>query len=188
MRDAVRRSAVIIILLAVSVLVGILIEFGIDRFDRHTYPRKYEGIVQKYAAEYSVPEEIVFSVIKTESGFDPNAVSSAGAKGLMQLLPVTMEWLAQYRGETCDLGMIHDPDTNIRYGTFYLSYLYERFGDWDTAFAAYNAGPGNVAEWLEDEAYAKDGKLTAIPYRETENYVRKIRAAMEKYTELYGEK
>ena len=85
--------------------------------------------------------------------------------------------------------MIYDPETNVRYGTFYLSLLYKRYENWETALAAYNAGPGEVDSWLEDEKYSSDGvSLKNIPYKETRLYVKKIIKASEKYLKLYYEK
>ena len=81
---------------------------------------------------------------------------------------------------------IYDPDTNIRYGVWYLSYLYGRFDSWDNAFAAYNAGPGNVSKWLKDSEYSSDGEtLSYIPFKETRNYVVKVNRAIEVYDRLY---
>lgn len=84
--------------------------------------------------------------------------------------------------------MLYDPATNIKYGTYYLSYLYLRYNSWDEVFAAYNAGHGNVDEWLEDEQYTnKDGKLSHIPFEETKNYVKKVNNAIDVYKRLYYE-
>ena len=87
--------------------------------------------------------------------------------------------------------MLYDPETNIKYGTYYLSRLYNRFGDWDTALAAYNGGEGNVSEWLKDKKYSDDGiklKTDKIPdeFSETKNYVKKVNKALKKYKELYN--
>ena len=146
--------------------------------------------MEKYAEEYGVPEHIVYAVIKTESGFDASAQSGAGAIGLMQLMPDTFEWLTDSKlCEYLDRGMMYDPDTNIRYGVYYLSYLFGRYRDWSTALAAYNAGPGNVDEWLADAEYSSDGvTLKRIPFKETRNYVKKVNIASEKYKSLYYEK
>ncbi len=148
------------------------------------YPIKYEEYVTKYSNEYSVPEPLIYAVIKTESNFDENAESRVGAKGLMQLMPDTFDWIDSKIGEGQE--QITDPETNIKYGTYLLSWLYDYFGDWDTAIAAYNAGHGRVGNWLEDSRYSQDGKtLNEIPLSETKNYVNKVNKTKKQYEEIY---
>ncbi len=187
-RTALVRSAVIISILVLSVLSGLLIQFLFDKFERKEYPMDYSEYVTKYASEYGVPEHIVYAVIKTESDFQSSAVSEAGAVGLMQLMPDTFNWLCTMTRENHDTGMLYNPETNIKYGTYYLSYLYLTYGDWDTVFAAYNAGMGNVNSWLGDKA-EEDGakKLEEIPFEETRKYIEKVRKADEIYLRLYFE-
>lgn len=154
--------------------------------EKGIYPLKYEEYVYKYAQEFDVPESIVFAVIKTESDFRKDAVSPANACGLMQLTEDTYNDCQRWLGETKPEEDIFDIETNIKYGTYYLSRLYNNiYGDWDLVYAAYNAGPGNVAAWLEDPEICVDGKLVNIPFEETDNYVRKVNKAREKYLELY---
>ena len=84
--------------------------------------------------------------------------------------------------------MLYDPETNIRYGTYMLSRLYARYGDWTVALAAYNAGTGKVGDWLADASYADgNGGLKKIPYRETRQYVTKVTKAVKTYDRLYGD-
>ena len=176
------------IILAASVIFGVLYSIVVEAIEKRTYPRKYEEFVVKYAAEYGLPEKLIYSVIKTESDFDPSAVSHATppALGLMQLTEETYEWVASKLKESPSAFDIYDPDTNIRYGTWYLSYLYGRFESLDVALAAYNAGPGNVSKWLGDSEYSSDGEtLDYIPFKETRNYVKKVENAMEIYDRLY---
>jgi len=152
------------------------------------YPQKYTAEVEEYSKEFGVEEATVYAVIKSESGFREDVESHAGAIGLMQLMPSTFEWLQdkledeiKYTAED-----LKKPDINIRYGTYFLSYLLERYGDLDTACAAYNAGTTTVDEWLSDKRYSDDGiKLKVIPYPETESYVRKIADAREMYLKIY---
>lgn len=153
---------------------------------RLVYPRKYEDFVTKYATQFNVPEEIVYAVIKTESNFDPDALSSAGAVGLMQIMPATFEWLTDMNGETLSPLLLNDPETNIRYGVFFLRYLYEYYGNYPTAFAAYNAGMGNVGKWLASDEYSTNGSLTHIPFPETSEYVRLVTKRAEQYKKLYN--
>ncbi len=186
-------APLIIILIVAAILFGFLFDMILTQIERVIYPKpdEYSAFVEKYALEYGVSEELVYSVIKTESGFDSSAVSNKGAIGLMQMMPTTFEWLTNdILREHLDKGMLYDPETNIKYGTYYLSRLYNRFGDWNTAIAAYNGGEGNVSEWLSDTRYSDDGKklnVDKIPdeFAETENYVKKVNKALKKYKELY---
>ena len=84
--------------------------------------------------------------------------------------------------------MVFDAETNVKYGTFFLSFLYGEFGDWDTAFAAYNAGRNKVKSWLQDESISKDGKLVNIPYSETANYIKKVNKAWDYYSKNHFNK
>lgn len=186
-------APLILILIAVAIAVGFLFDFICTQIELKIYPKpdQYVEFIEKYSKEYGVSEEMIYAVIKTESGFDSSAVSNKGAVGLMQMMPSTFEWLtADILRENLDRGMLYDPETNIKYGTYYLSRLYNRFGDWDTAIAAYNGGEGNISEWLDDTKYSADGKkldIEKIPdeFSETENYVKKVNRAMNKYKELY---
>lgn len=153
------------------------------------YPQKYSESVSRYAAEFQVDEPLVYAVIRTESGFREDVESYAGAIGLMQLMPSTFEWLQ----EKLDGGVIYTSeslktaDINIRYGTYFLSLLLERYdGNISTACAAYNAGITNVDEWLGDSRYSADGHtLTTAPYAETQSYIERIEKAEQLYRELY---
>lgn len=151
------------------------------------YPLDYRDFIVKYCDEYSVPYDLLCAIIRTESSFDANALSSAGAIGLMQLLPSTAREIADRMGESFEKVKLYDPETNIKYGCFYIRYLYRNLGEnWDTACAAYNAGIGRVLNWLSDPSYSKDGiSLFNIPIQETKNYVEKVNKYQIKYKELY---
>lgn len=183
------RSVVIVVILLFSIGMGFLLDMLISWGERIAYPKPetYAKYVKTYAERFDVPEHVIYAVIEVESDFDADAVSDAGAVGLMQLMPDTFKWLTQsILFEYCDVGLRYDPETNIRHGTCYLSWLYERYGRWDLVFAAYNAGQGNVDEWLDNEEYADgEGGLAEIPFTETRNYVGKVTSAMEKYDRLY---
>ena len=185
-KKALYRSMVIIVILILSVLCGLLFQFFYDKYERAAYPREFSEFVENYSEEYGVPAHIVYAVIKTESDFDSSAVSEAGAVGLMQMMPDTFTWLTTVTKDNHDKGMLYDPETNIQYGTYYLSYLYRKYGSWETVYAAYNAGEGNVDKWLGDkmdEGGAK--KLDEIPFEETSGYVKKVKKAAEIYERLY---
>ena len=107
----------------------------------------------------------------------------------MQLLPDSFDWIQRVEEgeEIYSHDALLDPAVNIRYGSLTLKYLLDRFdGNEKAAIAAYNAGPGNVDIWLEDERYSRDGKnLDEIPFDETRSYVSKVLAAKDKYENLY---
>ena len=185
-RKTARRSAAILAILLLSVLAGFLYSVIFERLDRVRYPQQYQNYVAEYSAAYGVPEYIIYAVIKTESDFVSNAVSSAGAVGLMQLTPDTFEWISMLMKETNDPGMLYDPGTNIRCGTYLLSYLYMRYNRWDVVFAAYNAGVTRADQWLTDpQCVDENGELVHIPFEETEKYVKKVNDAMDVYQRLY---
>ncbi len=180
-----KKTFTILGILVVAALVATLWERVDDAFLRKTHPQKYAESVEKYAAEYDVPESVVYAVIKTESGFTPDAVSLKGAIGLMQITPDTFDWLCSKTGGEANALLLYEPDTNIRYGTYFLSLLHNEYKAWDTVYAAYNAGRGRVNSWLASEEYNNNGRLKNIPYEETASYVKKVEKAQSIYARLY---
>ena len=169
-----------------AVAVAALCVFALAKLREDSeYKMLYSAEISAASEEFSVSQELIYAMVRTESGFDPTAKSKAGAMGLMQLLPSTFEEVAGRLKEAPEPAMIYDPLYSIRYGAFYISYLIRCFGNEEAAIAAYNAGMGNVRSWLADSRYSDDGKtLKAYPYRETENYVNKVVAAREKYKSM----
>ena len=184
-----RKTAMFIALVIVGAFILALgIDICLTFIGKQIYPLKYEEYVEKYASEYNVPPSLVYGIIKTESDFDPKAVSSAGALGLMQMMPDTFTWLSssEHLDENLPVSSIYEPDVSIRYGVYYLKYLYEKFNDWETVAAAYNAGEGNVSQWLNDPEYCdKDGSLKKIPFEETKKYTHKVTLAKNFYERTY---
>ena len=153
------------------------------------YKKDYKEYVQKYAQEYNVDENLIYALIKAESNFNSNAKSSKDAIGLMQL----MESTAQDVCKKTDLQISSDelsekllePDININIGTKYLSILIQKYGNIEIAITAYNAGIGTVDNWIEKGIINSDGSnVENIPYKETNNYVRKILRDYKIYTNL----
>ena len=148
---------------------------------------KYQQYVTTYAAEHNLPPSLVYAVIRTESGFEADAQSAAGAKGLMQLMDATYETAQRnLPGEALPIERVFDPDVNIRSGCWMLGYCFSKFDDPTAALAAYNAGHNRVKSWLKDSRYSDDGvTLKEIPLEETRNYVERVLDAQQKYIELY---
>lgn len=177
---------------AIVVIVGIVYAVGkLPEIERnYVYPEKYRQYVEKYAAENGLDKYFVYAVIKTESNFDPEAVSDAGAVGLMQIMEDAFDWVQYRMGEECageEYSDLYDPETNIKYGTCLLRLLCEEYGCKETAAAAYHTGRGNVNSWLSDKDCSSDGKtLENIPSSATGHYVHKVMTAYEGYTNLYS--
>lgn len=148
------------------------------------YPLKYQEEISEYSKEFGVDMALVYATIKVESNFNEKAVSDKNAIGLMQIKKETGEYIATLLADK-DFDLL-DKKTNIRYGTFYLKYLSEKFTNFNAMVCAYNAGEGKVTEWLKDNSKSKDGvSLTSIPYKETENYLTRINKCYKKYKKLY---
>lgn len=185
------RTAAVVLLIPVLLLAALCIGVLLDKTTVHLYnrfyPRKYMALVELAAERWSIPESVIYGVIHTESGFREDAVSHAGAVGLMQLTADTYEWVYFLRGEECDPDTIAIPAYNIDAGAYLLSWLYARYGRWDTVYAAYNAGYARVNGWLSDDAITEDGVLVHIPITETENYVARCTEAEEIYRTFYAD-
>lgn len=152
------------------------------------YPIKYQEYVEKYAGEFKLEPALVYAVIRTESKFDPYAVSPAQAKGLMQLQDETAQDCAKaLKLKNFKTDDLFEPETNIRLGSYYLRKLIDRYdGNLETAAAAYNGGPGNVEKWLRDKSLINEkGELVHVPFPETRNYVERVMEAYEVYQDLY---
>ena len=152
-------------------------------------PLEYKEQVEEYAALYHVEESLIYAVIFCESRFDPDAHSRADAQGLMQVTTETGWWVAS-RLENVDADSmdLKDPETSIAVGTWYLSWLEDKFDEVQpTVLAAYNAGHGKVSQWLADERYSDDGyHLKEIPFLETNSYVKKVTLVQKLYEICYG--
>lgn len=158
-----------------SSIFAVLIPFFVIIVCLGTFFNAYRRPCRKIVERLFPEPALVFALIKAESGFRADAVSSAGAVGLMQLLPSTAEYVCEREGMEFDEARLSEQEYNVTLGCLYLKYLLRRFPVTETAVAAYNAGEGVVGEWLGNPNYSKDGKsLLAIPYPETRAYVKKI--------------
>ena len=183
------RNAILGLLVVVFLFFsGAMMNKSAKLLEHWAYPIEFSETVEKKSKEYDVPLSVIYAVIRTETNFDPKAESAAGARGLMQITKDAYEWIDYYRGETgASWNDMFDAEVNIDYGVWLLSYHYNLFGDWETAYAAYNAGQNAVKKWLENPEYSSDGKtLGKIPYEETSNYREKVSKYRESYQRIYG--
>ena len=181
--------------IGIAVLVLALIGLGtavlMDRLAERTgmvYPMEYTELIRSRAAAEGLEPAYVAAVILAESSYDPQAVSSVNAQGLMQIMPETGEWIAGKFDETYVEGCLFDPETNIRYGCWYLGYLLRRYdGDKTCSTAAYHSGQGTVDGWLKNPEYSTDGRtLNIIGGPRANTYVGRVLEYYEKYTQLYA--
>ena len=159
-----------------------------------TYPTEYEEYVVKYSKEYNVDPVLVFAVIRTESSFDPKATSEVGARGLMQLMPDAFDWLKFRMNDKRDINFdsMYNAETNIQYGTYFLSFLMNRYNNSiELTAAAYHGGFSAVDGWLEKGILDKNNvKIENIPKENglTYEYVKKIKNAYKHYEQILKEK
>ncbi len=183
----------ILILLAIvlfSILFGVAFDGVTTIIEKQQYPIENEFTIPiaDYAKEFGVPEAIAWAVVRTESAFASNHVGEDGGIGLMQLTPKQFQMIATdvLHQEPENAGMLYDPYTNLRYGIAYLSHLYERYGVWETVYAAYAVGTDTVNEWLKNEDYVTSlGTLGTIPDQSANAYVREVSNAVSMYVKLY---
>jgi soluble lytic murein transglycosylase len=192
-RNRRRRTGALGLVITVvgAILVIALIALGYIMLIKSKYahyPVLYQGEIIAAADANLVPAPYVAAIIMAEFSYNPEAVSSVGAMGLMQIMPETGQWIAGKLGETYDQSAMFDPVTSIRYGTWYLGFLLERYdGDITCATAAYHAGQGTVDGWLADPAYSLDGKtLTGIGYDSTAKYVKRVLKLYDYYQKAYA--
>lgn len=180
------KKIIILILMFALIFCGIKY-YEIDKvLLKKIYVQDYSEYVEKYSKEYEVDSNLIYAIIKAESNFKEDAVSSSGAVGLMQLMEPTAEDVARKINTNFNIDLLYNAEDNIKLGTKYFSLLLDKYGNITVALMAYNAGSGNVDRWIQQGTIQKDGSNAEnIPYRETNNYVRKILRDYEIYKELY---
>jgi len=177
----------IIFVLLASVLLYFTVGEGKTAILKKIYPVKYQTLVERYADEYSLDKYLVYAVIKVESGFDENAVSRVGARGLMQMMENTAQDCNRKGGFSYSIpDDLFVPECSIQLGCYYLKQLMDIYGNTELAVTAYNGGVGNVDKWLADASLADgNGGLADIPYPETKQYVKKVIKTFNTYMDLY---
>lgn len=180
----------LIVIGIIIVIIAIFVLLFKDNIMKMIYPKTYKEDVSIYADKYQVEENLIFALIKAESNFNEDSISSKGAIGLMQLMEETAIDVANRSNIELDEENIREDllkvDKNINIGTKYLSMMLDRYGNMEIALAAYNAGIGTVDNWIEKGIINSDGSnIENIPYKETNTYVRKILRDYKIYSSLY---
>ena len=156
----------------------------------NAHPIYYKDLIDRYAAENNLQPAFVAAIILNESSFRTDAESNVGARGLMQLMPDTAEWIAgKLDVDYFHFDFMYDAEQNIRYGTWYLSYLCDLFrGDPATVACAYHAGQTQVTSWLSDPTRSADGlriNLDGLADGQTKTYAGRVTQAYAIYDALY---
>ena len=170
------------VLLVFSLLIGIVLPSAA----KLRYKLAYRDWIAAYSLSNDLDPYFVCGVIFTESKFNPEAQSSAGARGLMQVMPATGAEIAEALNEPFDADMLFDPETSIRYGTYYLRQQMNAFdNNPKIVLAAYNAGPHRASQWIADYGIDSNGGIAYIPFGETDRYVDRVLFAQSIYEILY---
>lgn len=149
------------------------------------FPLKHLDLIEEASSEYGMPTSLIAAMIETESGFRETVVSDKQAYGLMQVTEPTAIWIASRTGWSEDLpGALKEPAVNIRYGTWYLRFLMNKYDQENLALIAYNAGPGTVDRWLSEGTITQDD-LSGIPYGETAQYYERVKRNQMIYQWMY---
>jgi peptidoglycan lytic transglycosylase len=184
-RDTGQRIRLVIVVVAIGAATALILkELGIgEAIQEVTLPLRHEDIIRQQAERFDLDPALVAAIINVESGFS-DETSEAGARGLMQITPETGDQIERLSGgETFVYEDLSDPDLNIRYGTFYLRHLIDRFGGNElAALAGYNGGPENAAAWGGTELEVDD-----IEFPETRAYVEEVLEKREQYRDNYAE-
>jgi soluble lytic murein transglycosylase len=169
-----RVGVVVGLVLAAAATLGYVHSTEPDWYARMRYPLRYEEIVRGHARNYELEPALLAAVIYQESRFDARAESESGAIGLMQLLPDTAKGIAvRTGGSRFQVDDLYDPEINVRYGSWYLRHLLNKYGEVNKALAAYNGGQGNVDR--------------GVQYAETREYVERVLELRETYERAYPE-
>ena len=184
-----KNKKITITILIFILLIAIIFLFR-NNILKIIYPKTYKEVVKIYEEKYDIDENLIFALIKSESNFNTKAISNSNAIGLMQLMEGTAKEVAKKNNielnEENTQEELFNIYKNIEIGTCYLSILMERYKNKEVALAAYNAGIGTVDVWIKENIIKSDGTdIENIPYKETNNYVRKILRDYKIYEDLY---
>ncbi|MCL2570677.1 MAG: lytic transglycosylase domain-containing protein [Firmicutes bacterium] len=170
-----RALTVTLCILVLASVTGMLVIFA-------AYPLGYRDEIKMASARFDIEPDLIASIIRAESSFNPDARNVSGASGLMQLMPATARWMGNKMGIDDAHEKLFEPEVNITIGTAYLKYLIDKFTDLRTALFAYNAGEGKVATWLKLDDFSEDNEnglriITHSPYPSSNAYVDRVLGA-----------
>ncbi|HBV95895.1 MAG: lytic transglycosylase [Peptococcaceae bacterium BICA1-7] len=181
-----RRKFKVTRLLIVALLI--LLFLNADNIGRMVFPVPYRQIIFSQAAGTGLDPYLLAAMVKTESNFNPGAVSIKGARGLMQVMPETGRWVAGQKGvNNYSHDLLFIPEKNIQIGAYYVGHLLENYkGNTVMMLGAYNAGTGNVKKWVEQGQWnGEKSRVDRIPYPETRQFIRKVLFYQQVYSYLY---
>ena len=183
-------------LLILCLILALSIGFGLAfdaictavEYKNHPRPAEFAQTVAACAEAFGVPENILWAAVLCESDFQSNKRSENGAIGLLQITPERLDTVCRevLSEPTPDVGILYDPDTNLRVGTAEISYLYQKYGSWEGVFAARLVGISQTDLWYANPDCLDDrGSLAHIPDKPTAAFVARVLNASRVYTELY---
>lgn len=183
-----RRRRLGLLLFFAAILIALAL-FNQRWLWRPFYPIRYRDELVRESRRNGLDPYLVAAIVRTESGWRPSAVSARGAIGLMQIMPETGRWAAQQIGlDGFTEQWLFDPEVNLRIGCWYLAELKREFNDDQViVLAAYNAGRGNVRQWLNSRRW--DGQpenVADIPFQETRAFIARVLAARARLVWIYG--
>lgn len=190
MKFNAKSLVIIAAILVLSIGFGFAFDGIATAIEKKQYPisERYADDIRKVSEKYGIPEVILWATVRTESHFSSNMEGPNGGIGLMQLTPSEFAMIqTEILGESPeDAGRLYDPQKNLECGAAYLSFLYQRYGVWETVFAAFDAGTAKVDSWLSNPEYVSElGTLKKIPDAGTARFVRDVTEAHDLYTRLY---
>lgn len=182
------------VLMKFTIVLFLLISLGLmllnsSWFLKIFYPKPYQEVVAEESSQQNIDENLIYAIIKAESKFSEEVISNRGARGLMQVMPETGDWIAQELNlEGYNKDHLLDASTNLKMGIWYYSYLVKQFkGNHVSAIAAYNGGETNVNKWIREGVWSgQEIDVQNIPFKETREYVLKVLMNHEMYKNLYA--
>ena len=190
-KEIILKKTIKFLIILITILLLYFVLFKVVEIDKvvmkKIYPLKYSEYIEKYAEEYNIDKYLVYAIIKAESNFEEDAKSTSNAVGLMQIMEATAFETANKMDLNISEEDLFNPNLNIKIGLKYFTSLLEKYNNnYNLAIIAYNAGIGNVDKWIQDGIINADGTdIENVPFKETNNYVRKILRDYEIYKKLY---
>ena len=190
MKLTVQRVIIFLLLAAISIGVGFGYDAVATAVEKRNYPlpNRYASIIEEQSEQFGVPQPVIYAIIRCESDFAGDLSSDDGKIGLMQISPQQLETVYDelLHEPIPDHGILYDPKTNLRVGTAWLSHLYQRYGVWETVYAAWVAGTDTTDEWLsDDDVVNEQGRLEHIPDKTAAKFVAQAEKSEEMYQKLY---